>query len=41
MALTIAYKKIKELIQGDGKKAATACGVVEVHTPDEIEDEQD
>ena len=35
------HQNILVFVKGDGKKAATACGVVEVHTPDEIEDEQD
>lgn len=35
------HQNILVFVKGDGKKEATACGVVEVHTPDEIEDEQD
>ena len=33
------HQNILVFVKGDGKKAATACGVVDVYTPDEIEGE--
>ena len=33
------HQNVLVFVKGDGKKAATACGVVDVYTPDEIEGE--